>query len=179
MIIGITGSIGCGKEIVADYFRRRGFIHYTLSNIIREEIKKRNLEINRKLLQDIGNELRKNSGNNILARLTLEKIKEEDAVVDGIRNIAEIEEFKKTNNFKLIAVDAPKEMRYQRIVYRDRPGDDRTWEGFLKLDERDFNENIENGQQVGKCIEMADFKIINDSSFESLYKKLENIMEKI
>jgi len=35
------------------------------------------------------------------------------------------------------------------------------------------------GQQTGKCIELADFKIINNSGLEELKDKIENIWEEI
>lgn len=33
MIIGITGTISAGKETVADYLKKRGFAHFSLSNV--------------------------------------------------------------------------------------------------------------------------------------------------
>ena len=81
--------------------------------------------------------------------------------------------------FILIAIDAPRNVRYQRILSRNKSSDKKTWEGFLEMDNRDFGENIENGQQVGKCMEIADFKIVNDSSLEALYGQLDKILEKI
>jgi dephospho-CoA kinase len=59
MIIGITGPNASGKDTVADILEEKGFIHYSLSDILREELKKSNKEEIRKNLIKIGNELRK------------------------------------------------------------------------------------------------------------------------
>ena len=40
MIIGITGSYASGKDTVASILQEKGFIHYSLSDILREELKK-------------------------------------------------------------------------------------------------------------------------------------------
>ena len=40
MIIGLTGKNGSGKGVVAAFLKERGFIFHSLSDVIREEIKK-------------------------------------------------------------------------------------------------------------------------------------------
>ena len=57
MIIGLTGTMGSGKEEVSLYLQQRGFQCITLSSLIREEAEKRNLPIEREILQNMGNEL--------------------------------------------------------------------------------------------------------------------------
>ncbi len=179
MIIGITGSIACGKEAVSKYFIEKGFTHFFLSQSLREELKRKGMEITRKNLQDLGNELREEEGAGVLAKKILEKVEEGDYIIDGIRNPSEVEEFRKNKDFILIAIDAPQKIRYERSIYRSKTSDASTWEEFLEMDKRDFGEEIESGQQVGKCMKMADFKIANDSNLEDLYDKLDNLWEKI
>lgn len=178
MIIGITGSIACGKEAVSRYFIDKGFTHFFISQELREELKRRGIEVTRKNLQDLGNKLRGKEGAGVLAKRMMQKIKEGNYVIDGIRNPAEVEEFRKNKNFILIAIDAPQKQRYERSIYRSRSSDAKTWEEFLEMDKRDFGEEVESGQQVGKCMKMADFKIVNDSSLEEVYNKLDKFWHK-
>ncbi len=179
MIIGITGRIASGKSIVTEYFIERGFTYMSLSQEVRDEAKQRGIKTTRKDLQDLGNELREKQGPGVLAKRIKEKIKDGDYIIDGIRNPGEVEELKKLEGFKLIGIEAPEKFRYERVVSRARASDSKSWEGFLEMDKRDFGEDSEFGQQVGKCIGIADFKINNDSDLNALYKKTEKIFEKI
>ena len=180
MIIGITGRIASGKTEIAEFLKLRGFSYITLSQIVREEVKKRNIEVTRKSLQDIGNEIRKNEGAGGWVRRLLSMINpEEDWIIDGIRNPGEIVELRKLKNFVLISVDSPQERRYQRVLSRNKESDPKSWEGFLEADKRDFGEADPLGQQVGKCIELSDFHVDNDSTLENFYEKIYEIFERI
>lgn len=180
IVLGLTGRIASGKEEVAEYFIKKDFIPFSLSEEVRKEARRRGIEITRSNLQDLGNVLRAEQGLGVLVRRVREEFQEEyDFVVGGIRNTGEISELKKFDRFKLISLDAPVKVRYKRILSRKNQGDGKTYEEFLKADQRDFGENIESGQQVEKCMEMADFKIINDSSLDNFYEKLDEIYEQI
>jgi len=78
MLIGLTGKSGSGKDTVADYLKEKGFIYFSLSDIIREECKKRGKKIERDNLIKIGNELRKKHGPSVLADKTIQKIKDKE-----------------------------------------------------------------------------------------------------
>ena len=47
------------------------------------------------------------------------------------------------------------------------------------MDKRDFGEEDSLGQQVGKCMKMADFHLVNDSSLKEIETKVEEIYNKI
>jgi len=183
MIIGLTGTISSGKGAVADFFKAKDMVYLSLSDEVREEARNRKIELTRENLQNLGNEMRQKEGNSILAKRVIKKIKSQkyiNAVVDGIRNPEEVLELKKLPRFFLIAVDAPREMRFKRIAARNRESDPKTWEEFLRIDERDLGKNEEaSGQQVKKCIEMADFNIINDSSIDKLNEKTNSLLKEI
>ena len=183
MIIGITGSMASGKEIVSDFLKEKGFVYFSLSNELREIAKERGIELTRKNLQDLGNTMREMHGSKVLARLVSDKINNQahvKTIVDGIRNPAEIIELKKAKDFFLISVDAPLAIRFSRIIERGRQGDPRLWEDFLKADSRDkgFNES-ETGQGVAKCMEQANFTLMNDKTVEEIKTKLTEIYSKI
>jgi len=177
MIIGLTGTKASGKGVVAEILKKKGFVYFSLSDRVREEAVSRGLTNYKvKDLQNIGNELREKYGSGVLTRKTLElakKQRKEDMVIDGIRNLGEVEELKKQKDFVLIAVDAPREIRFKRLVKRNRKSDPKTYEEFLEMDKRDLgNEESESGQQVKKYIEAANYKIQNDNTLEELEKRL-------
>ena len=45
MIIGVTSTICAGKDSVADYLIKKGFVHISFSDYLRAELKKQGKEI--------------------------------------------------------------------------------------------------------------------------------------
>jgi dephospho-CoA kinase len=184
-VVGLTGSIGSGKEVVKEFLARKYNMWYvSLSSMIRAELEKKKHSFNRMTLQDHGNELRRKYGSHILAKLAVEYLQrdKELIVVDGIRNIGEARWLKQQfgKDFVLIAVDAPQNVRFERIVARNRPSDPKSWEEFLEVDKRDQGEGEpEYGQHTGQCIREADFVIVNDGSKEEFEKKVIDVIENL
>jgi dephospho-CoA kinase len=180
MIIGLTGGMASGKRTICDLLKEKGFIRYTFSDILSEELKKKNMPVTRENQQDLGNEIRELEGSGGLAKRLISLILSgNDYVIDGIRNPGEIIELRKQTDFVLIAINSPQKLRFERIVSRGMERDPKTWEDFLKVDTRDFYEQNPNGIQVGKCIEMADYFIVNDCSIEEFSKKFLELFDTI
>lgn len=173
MIIGLTGTKASGKQKIADLLKERGFFYDSTSDRVREEAKKRRGDdkYTTKELQDVGNDLRDKYGLDILARRTLDRVRTDDcAVIDGIRNLGEIAFLRKNApEFYLVSVDAPRELRFQRLKGRGRESDPKTWEEFLAMDERDLGKGEEkSGQQTYQCMQEADYFVQNIGSLSDL-----------
>ena len=179
--IGVTGLFCSGKDTFANYLKSKGFEHISLSDILREELMKRNVEITRENLQRIGNELRKTRGNDILARLTLEKINpEKKYVITSIRNPLEIKKLASSKNFVLVNIDSNQETRFKRMQSRPRnEKDPSTFEEFIESEAKELTSKDESGQNLTACIQMARIVISNNSTEEEFYKKIEETMPKI
>ena len=67
MLIGLTGRNAAGKGEVAEYLKKKSFYYYSLSDVIRDEIRSRGQEPTREALIEVGNELRQKHGAHILA----------------------------------------------------------------------------------------------------------------
>jgi len=173
-LIGLTGTNGSGKGEAAAYFQKRGYKYFSLSDLIREELQKRGKQPTRDNLIKIGNKLREKSGADILARLVMKKVKGK-AVIDSIRNPKEVEYLRKQGGFIFLAVDAPVELRYERVKKRGREESASTLREFIQKEKEEMTE-CEKGQQLQRCMDMADLVIINDGSLEDLYQKLEEIL---
>ncbi|MCI4445736.1 MAG: AAA family ATPase [Candidatus Aminicenantes bacterium] len=170
-LIGLTGTNGAGKGEVAAFFKGLGYAYISLSDILRDELKKRGLEISRDNLIACGNELREKYGPDILARRAAEKIAG-PTVIDSIRNSKEVEYLRSLGQFILIAVDAPVEIRFERVKKRGRNESASTLEEFRQKEELERRGQL-NGQQLEACMSLADITIINDSTVEDLRHKLE------
>lgn len=67
MIIGVTGKISAGHNIVGEILQNMGFKQLSLSDYLREEMKRRGIEINRENMRNFGDYLRKNYGSGFVA----------------------------------------------------------------------------------------------------------------
>lgn len=172
-LIGLTGTNGAGKGEVASYLQKKGYQYFSLSDLIREQLDREGKEPSRDNLIRTGNSLRKKFGADILARWVMKKVRGK-AVIDSIRNPKEVEYLKRQKNFILIAVDAPIELRYERVMRRGRNESATTLQEFIRKEREEMKES-EEGQQLHKCIQMADRTIRNDGTLEDLYQRLEEI----
>ena len=183
MIIGLTGSLAAGKGVVSDFLKKKGFVYLSLSDELRQEAKERKIELTRDNLQALGNQLREEEGFAVLAKLVSEKIINQEykkVIVDGIRNPAEIEELKKLKDFFIVSVDAPADIRFKRMVERNRESDPLDFEGFMRIDRKDKGEGeSEGGQAVSKCMALADFTLDNSGTFEEVQVKIDDLYDSI
>jgi dCMP deaminase len=183
MILGITSFLAAGKGILSDYLKEKDFIVYSCSDIIRDECKKRKIEITRDNLQKIGNELREQFGANVLAQRLVQIIKNSNKtnfVIESIRTPAEIEELQKLNDFHLIFIDADSKLRYQRAKERLREKEHiSTYKEFMNSESKELESNNPNSQQLKKCKELSEYIITNNNTIEDLKKKINDLLLKI
>jgi dephospho-CoA kinase len=187
LVIAISGTFCSGKGLVSKILKSKDCDVDTFSSVIKDELHSRGVEINRTALQDEGNRLRKEFGGQVLAERLLAKYKDstKPLVIDGLRNIGELEYLKKHSNCFLIGIDAPLEFRWELTQKRKGEKDLIDYDAFVKLDARDkgYNEPL-SGQQVGMCLTHADFLIYNDEEFTQLekskiYKQVSEIYDEI
>ena len=173
--IGITGTNGAGKDEVAAFFKEKGFNVYSHSDELRAVAEKRRLDKTRDNLFNLGNELRKKGGNGVLSEIIIKKLKR-PAVILSIRHPAEVQVYRDNlQGFVLLGVDAKREIRYKRSLLRKRSGEEKfTYENFIEKDEREIKGEGE-VQQIGRVMEMADVTVMNNSTIDDLYKKLEDV----
>ena len=149
MIIGLTGKNGSGKTQVCEYLKARGFQYHSLSDAIREEILRRGQEISREVLIAVGNDLREKFGPGILAERILPGLeRDQNYVIDSIRNPSEVEVMKRRKDFVLVAVDADQQVRFERSLNRGRERAARTLAQFVDEEERELESENPAGQQL-------------------------------
>jgi len=179
--VGLTGHLGSGKGEVMKMLEKRGFKTISLSDMVREEAQRRGLEDTRDNLQLLGNELRSTFGAGALGRKVREVIEKDPMhnwVIDGIRNPGEWKELGTLTPFKMIGVYTDPELIVQRVMERKRQeGMELSRESILERLEREKGTGEPpDGQQVLKCMDEADFLILNDGTLEELQKKLEHFL---
>ena len=180
MIIGVTGLIGSGKGAVADILVAQGFEKLGHSDIISQELVRQGIEVNRDNQVSFANKMRKEYGRGYWAKKLIEKIeKGKNYVVEGFRNVAEVEEFKKLKDFILIGVASGRKRRYHWLMRRKRAGDPVNMEEFMKVETRDFLQMNEYGQQNALCFASADYFLVNEGSLHELSRQVAQMLNKI
>ena len=178
MLIGLIGKNAAGKTTVAEYLKSKGFYYYSLSDILREEAEHSGIFPARDNLIKLGNELRKKFGPGILSTMALEKIKfDRNYVVDSIRNPEEARVLKRQAQAQLFFIDAQERARFERLKARARPGDPRTFEEFLSLEEKEAQNSDDAMQNIEATILLADKKIENNSTLQGLYRQVDQSLE--
>jgi dephospho-CoA kinase len=162
LIICITGMPGAGKSTVASLLHRDGFAVITMGDVVREEAKRQNLEMSDSNLGNLMLNLRKNMGPAAIAYLILKKMQQEinatdDIVIDGIRNVAEVNVLKSMGHVKLLAVHASADMRFKHIKERGRSD--------VAIDSNDFKTRDKRELEIGisEAIAMSDEVVSNNN----------------
>lgn len=174
--MGISGMPGSGKASVTEIASERGAIIVSMGDIIREEAKKRG-----EGTKETARKIREEFGQYIVSELTIKKIKklEEEGtdtliIVEGIRSHHEVEMFKENfENFFILSIFANPQIRFERLLIRQREDDSQDFEGFQK---RDFQEL---GFGIGNVISLSDRLIINESDIESYEEEINEFLDEI
>jgi len=164
--VGLTGPNASGKGEVARYLQEVGFASYSLSDGVREEATRQGLDHSRASLIQVGNWLRERFGPGVLAERALPLLSGR-SVVDSIRNPGEIGVLRSLPYFRLLGVDAPVALRFDRSRRRGRAGDGETLEDFRRKEDLEQAEEGP-GQQLRVCLSLADVAICNDGTIEEL-----------
>ncbi len=181
MILGITGKYCSGKDTAAAFLIEKGFLHISLSDLIREEAAKRNMPNIRENLILLGNELRKQHGAGILAQRAIERMQAgKDYVITSIRNPGEVAILRARKDFVLVNLVVPVEVRWQRMQQRpNRPDNLKTFEEFVQREKEESESADPSHQQLNRVIEMADVVVKNDGSVEELKIELNNLADRV
>ncbi len=178
-IVAFVGLPGSGKTEAVRIAKNEGLLAIRMGDAVWEETKKQGLELNDKNVGQVANSMREKIGMDIWARRTVERIKsfnkKDYVVIDGIRNIEEINLFKKelSNDFIIIAVDAPDEVRKKRTLSRRRKDDVDNLKSFKERDKRELRWGL------GEVIASADIVISNEGSIDEFRDKIRKILDKI
>jgi dephospho-CoA kinase len=177
LIIGLAGMPGSGKSLVVTVAKQCGYHVVVMGDVVREETKRRNLTPSPENLGKIMLELRQKEGNNVMAKrcmLKIEEAREHKVVVDGIRSLNEVEEFKKHfSKFTLIAIHSSPEMRFKRVYRRQRSDDPKNWQIFHERDMRELSVGL------GNAISMAEHLIVNEEEREIVKEKIRRVLRKV
>jgi dephospho-CoA kinase len=170
-VIGTVGLPGSGKSEAASVAEELGIPVVTMGDVIRQECRDRGLDP-AEHHGEIAGALREENGPDAIARRSLPiieaELEDEDTVlVDGIRAGVEVERFEEAfgDAFTLVSIEAPFEVRAERVQARDRDNTE-DGEGLRERDER------ERGFGMDEAIARADVSVENTTTLEAFHEKI-------
>lgn len=176
-IIGLVGMPGAGKSVVVRVARERGYGVLVMGDVVRKEASRRGLEPTPENIGKIMLELRQKEGPAVISKRCIPKINGEipdKIVIDGIRSLKEVEEFKKHfPKFSLVAIHSSPETRFRRLYRRRRSDDPESWEIFNERDMRELSVGL------GEAIAMAEYMIVNEEELEAVKEKIREVFRRI
>ncbi len=165
-IVAFTGMPGSGKTAAVKVAVDRGIQVLRMGDSVWDEVKRRGLPLEAKVVGQVADEMRDSHGPDIWARRTLKKV-DPDAklvVIDGLRSLDEMGVFKEAlgRDFILVYIQCPTEIRLQRVTTRGREDDTDTVEAFRSRDERELSWGL------GEVLKEADVVISNIGTEQEL-----------
>jgi dephospho-CoA kinase len=175
-IIGTVGLPGSGKGEAATVAREHGIPVVTMGDVIRQACRDRGLDP-----ADhhgaVATRLREEDGPAAIAERSLPLIREaraegEVVLVDGLRSGVELDTFREAfgDEFTLVSIEAPFEVRAERLADRDRDASDADLGALRARDER------ERGFGMGEAMERADVTIDNTDSLDAFRDRIETLL---
>jgi len=177
LVICVVGMPASGKGIVVEEAKKMGFPVIVMGDIVREETVKRGLPLTPQNLNMVAKDLRDKEGEDVVAKRCVKKIgkiRSNVVIVDGVRSLKELERYKRDlGKTVIIAVHASPQVRFKRILKRNRPGDPKSWNEFV---ERDL---VELSFGLGNVIALADYMIVNEGAIEELREMAKKVLKEI
>lgn len=176
-VVATVGYPGSGKGEVANVARRLDIPVVTMGDVVRRECRRRCLPITEANLGAVASAIRAAEGEDAIANRCLPLVDATHGaygtvLIDGIRGIAEVTRFESafSADFTLLAIDAPFEVRLERIRARGR---DETAEGADDLRERDRRER---GYGMDDAFDRADRIIDNSGSLQTFRRTVRTVL---
>ena len=171
MIIGICGRKRAGKTEVAKILEEDyGFLRLSFRQVVLEEALKRDLGSDTGILQTLGYSERIEKGVYVWVDRLISMIKpRKNYVVEGIRYVEDATRLQEKLNkkFHLVGIYASDGLRERRTIEeslrKGRPGDPRTHEEFVAMDEKDRG-IVGERQKTDEVYRMAKHTIYNDKN---------------
>ena len=176
MVIAITGMSGSGKSLLADFFRQRSLSVIHGGQLIIDAMVAGGIDITPENERKFREDIRARRGKGILAEMALLSINNalrvsKHVIIDSLYSLSEYKTLKSAFglDFVVIAVVAPKQMRYDRLETRHERPLTRT-----EAEERDLAE-VEGIEKSGP-IALADYTIVNDGEPSKMFAEATKIL---
>ncbi|MCO8246820.1 MULTISPECIES: AAA family ATPase [unclassified Haladaptatus] len=176
-VIGTVGLPGSGKGEAATVAEEMGIPVVTMGDVIRAACRDRGLDP-AKHHGEIAKALREENGPDAIAQASLPQIDDaltgaDTVLVDGIRSGVEVERFEEAfgDDFVLVSIEAPFEVRADRLGERGRDHSDADEERLRERDDREL------GFGLDRAMARSDAVIDNTRSLDAFRRRIRALFE--
>ena len=173
-LIVTVGMPGSGKDELIAVARSMGLATLKMGDLVRDETRRRSLQLTNENVGRIASEERDKHGPGIWAQRALPKLTETRMLVDGCRSDSEVSVFR--HNFGdlfVLGIFASPETRYDRMTARSRNDDGGSLQDFFDRDRRELKWGI------GNAFALADGMLINEGSVDAFRREARVTLERI
>ena len=177
-VIGTVGLPGSGKGEAASVAEAADIPVVVMGDVIRAECRRRGLDPAEHHGR-IARTLREEEGDDAIAARTLPLIREAAAesdrdvvLVDGLRSTVELERFREAfgDDFTLVAIRAPFDLRAERLDARGRDDSDSDLEALRERDEREIDLGL------GDALDRADVEVDNTGTLNEFRARVREVL---
>ena len=178
-IVGLVGYSNSGKGTYCSFVKSTlGIPSLTTGDIVRAEVRRRNLEVTAQNIAEVSDQIRQETKNLFMeiAKTYLEKLASinDIVIVDSLRELVDKDVLQKyTSNLKTVGIYADLEIRYNRTLLRRREGDLLSLDGFLRLEDRERHLGTD------ELLKNVDVRIVNNGDLSDFYKRSIKITKKL
>ena len=155
-----TGLGGSGKTIFTDIAKELGFFVISFGDVVREEVQQHGLPLTTENDRKMANWFNANDDNmKLLVEKAIRKIPHgvSTIVIDGHVTVTEVRHLKRFGDVKIVAITAPEDVRFRRLLKRGRIDTD-------ELNEIIEKERREIGYGVLTVMNQADYRLDNSGA---------------
>ena len=163
--------------------QKAGFIHYSARSLILSVIAERGRPNTRDSMIAVANELRSSHHPAYIIERLLERAQAAggDSIIESVRTVGEVNALRSfakhsSATCTLLAVDASLEVRYDRIVVRGSSTDKVSIEEFRRQEQGELVNDDPAKQNLSAVMALADHRIQNDGSRESLSVQVDRLL---
>jgi len=177
-VVGTVGLPGSGKGELAAVARKAGIPVVTMGDVIRGACRDRGRDPSTDH-GEVAKALREENGPAAIAERSLPLIRDavretdtDTVVVDGLRSMVEVEAFREAfgENFLIVSIEAPFDLRAERLAERGRDSSDSDLEALRARDERELSFGM------GEVMDAADVRIDNTDSLEAFRTSVRELL---
>lgn len=165
ILLGVTGTNGAGKGVFVAYLKEHyGASHYSVRDFLVQSLEEKGLPTDRPAMRALANSIRNNEHGAYIIEALCKQAQQDPGIViiESVRNPMEIDFLKRWNaKSKLVAIDAPQELRYQRATERSSSTDAIDFQTFQAQEASEWVNDDPKAQQVGVCMQRADITLMN------------------
>lgn len=181
-IIGLSGTNGAGKDTVGEVLaERHNYLFISVTELLREEARRRGLPVEREHLRTISAEWRREQGLGVLVDRAVDAWKAtgdkyQGVVMASLRNPYEADRVHELGG-SVVWVDADPKVRYERVTAGDRGRggeDNKTFEQFLAEQEAEMTPPVGADAAVlnmAAVRDRADINMVNDGADLEAFKQ--------